>query len=443
MELKQLREAAELIARAAIEAVDPRALTQDCLELDGNLLTIGDDSVDLEAFRSIVVVGAGKAAAHMAGAIEQTLGDRISGGLVIVKDGHGLPLERIKFVEAGHPIPDARGEMAARKIITLLESNAAADTLVLCLLSGGGSALMPLPQAPVTLEAKREITNILLRCGATIDEINAIRKHISGIKGGRLARAAFPSRLFSLILSDVVGDPLHIIASGPTVGDPSTYSDCASIFRHYDIWSETPDVVRELIERGRAGKIPETPGQGDPIFDSVSNIIIGNNIHALRAALSKASSLGFNARILSDSITGEAREVGAMLASLVLEEGRASSPAEKPICILAGGETTVTILGGGKGGRNQELALAAAIALSGKAVATLASIGTDGTDGPTDAAGAIVDSTTVDRARAIGLDPQAYLDDNDSYNLLKPVGDLLITGPTGTNVMDIMIALSP
>lgn len=288
---------------------------------------------------------------------------------------------------------------------------------------------------------KQATTDLLLRCGASIDEINAIRKHISTIKGGRLAEAAYPSRLFCLILSDVVGDSLDTIASGPTVGDPTTFSDCKRILEKYKIWRRAPQTVRELISNGIAGDSPETPKPGDRVFEHVSNVIIGSNRNALEAASIKASSLGFNTRILSAGGTGEAREIGTKLATIASEVRLSGSPPAPPACILAGGETTVTIRGGGKGGRNQELALAAALELSGMRDVVVAGIGTDGTDGPTDAAGAIVDNTTVERAQKLGLDPLSHLDNNDSYNLLKPIGDLLITGPTGTNVMDLMIAL--
>ncbi len=441
MNLDELREAAEQIALSAIEAVDPGALVRECLQRDADRLSIGGDTVELGDFRRILVVGAGKAGATMASAVEDILGDRISGGIVIVKDGHSRPLRKIKVAEASHPIPDRRGMEAAGEIITLLEGNSNAETLVICLISGGGSALMPLPREPVSLEDKQETTDLLLRCGASIDEINTIRKHISSIKGGRLAQAAAPARLFCLILSDVVGDSLDVIASGPAVGDPSTFSDCRNILEKYKIWRNVPQSVREIIERGERQEVEETPKPSSRIFDRVSNVIIGNNDKALEAASSRANALGFGTHILSTRMTGEAREVGTAIATIAMEVCKKNDPLPPPACILAGGETTVTISGGGKGGRNQELALAAALKLASAKDIVVASVGTDGTDGPTDAAGAIVDTTTVERARKRGLDPLEHLDNNDSYNLLKPIGDLLVTGPTGTNVMDIMIAL--
>ncbi len=442
MELRKLREAARQIALAAIDAVDPHTLAREALRLEGGLLRIADTTVDLALFKKILVVGAGKGDAPMAAAVEDVLGDRIAQGVIVVKDGHTGPLDQIKVIEAGHPVPDRRGVEAARDIVSLLRENAAPDTLVLCLISGGGSALMPLPQEPVSLRDKQKTTNLLLKCGATIDEINTVRKHISMIKGGRMAGAAFPSRVVCMILSDVIGDPLDTIASGPTVGDPSTFADCLRILESHNIWRETPQSVREIVERGMRGDIPETPKPVDPVFANVSNIIIGNNHTALEAARSRAFDLGFNTRILSDSIQGEARDVGTMLAKEILSARSPEALVRPPACILAGGETTVTIRGGGKGGRNQELALSASLRLAGESDTVVAAVGTDGTDGPTDAAGAIVDSTTTARAKSKGLDPLEHLDNNDSYNLLGPIDDLLKTGPTGTNVMDILVALA-
>jgi len=441
MGLDELRRAAEQIARSAIEAVDPEVLMRACVKREGDRLTIKENSVDLNDFGKVIVVGAGKAGASMALAVEDILGDRISGGVIVVKDGHSKPLQKIRIVEAGHPVPDRRGMEAADAIVSLLESHARPETLVLCLISGGGSALLPLPRDPVSLEDTRETTGLLLRCGASINEINVIRKHISKIKGGQLARAASPARLFCLLLSDVVGDALDTIASGPAVGDPSTFSDCREIMGRYKIWREAPQSVRKTIERGLRGEIEETPKPADRIFDRVSNVIIGNNYMALRAASDRAISLGYATLILSSRIAGEAREVGTVLAAIAIEAFRSGNPLPRPACILAGGETTVTIQGDGTGGRNQELALAAALELASEKGIVMACVGTDGTDGPTDAAGAIVDTTTVERARKHGLDPVGYLNNNDSYNLLGPIGDLLVTGPTGTNVMDLMIAL--
>lgn len=441
MKREELRKAAETIISSGIAAVHPEMLIRKSLRLEGNSLWVGPQLVDLAEFNQIVVVGAGKAGALMAGAVEELLGDRISKGLIIVKDGHGRSLEKAEVIETGHPMPDERGVEGARRLLSLVGQNAQADTLILCLISGGGSALMPLPHNEITLSAKQGVTRLLLECGASIDEINAVRKHISQIKGGRLARAAAPARVIALLLSDVIGDSLDVIASGPTVGDSSTFLDARNVMEKYGIWERAPASVREVIEKGMRGNIPETPKPNDDIFMKVSNVIIGNNRSSLEAASAKASSLGFNATVLSTCISGEAVEAGRMLASIALQARASGDPVAPPACILAGGETTVTIRGDGKGGRNQELALSAALELTEAGDVVIASVGTDGTDGPTDAAGAIVDGTTVARARARGLEPVQYLERNDSYNLLEPIGDLFVTGPTGTNVMDLMIAL--
>ncbi len=441
MKLKELRRAAEAIARSAIEAVDPEVLIRKAVKLEGKRLKIAETTLELPDFKRILVVGMGKASGSMAKALEEMLGERISDGIVVVKDGHAKPLQRVRILEASHPVPDERGRDAARQIVSLLEENARADTLVLCVISGGGSALLPLPHDGIPLAAKQETTRLLLGCGASIDELNAVRKHISKIKGGQLARAAYPATIISLLLSDVVGDMLDVIASGPTVGDTSIFSDAMAILNNYKIWNRVPQSVREILEQGARGQIAETPKPADDIFRSVSNIIIGSNRSAVRAASAKAAALGFHPLILSTCISGEAKEVGTVLASIAVEAEYNHNPVPPPACILAGGETTVTIRGDGAGGRNQELALAAAFKLASANNIVIAAVGTDGTDGPTDAAGGIVDTTTVTRAREQGFDPLQYLNRNDSYNVLKPIGDLLMTGPTGTNVMDLLIAL--
>ncbi len=441
MHCKELRNLAETIARAGIAAVDPAMLVRRSIALDGNTLRVGPELVDLARFKQIVVVGVGKASALMAGAVEGLLGDRISRGIIIVKDGHGRALKKMEVVETGHPMPDERGVQAARRLLSLVGQNARTDTLILCLISGGGSALMPLPHSGTTLSAKQEVTRLLLECGASIEEINAVRKHISQIKGGHLARAAAPARVVTLLLSDVIGDSLDVIASGPTVGDSTTFLDAKEVMDKYGVWERAPQSIREVIDQGLEGNIPETPKPDDEVFQMVSNVIIGNNQAAVEAASAKASALGFNTSTLSSCISGEAREAGKMLASIACEARISGKPVAPPACILAGGETTVTIRGNGKGGRNQELALAAALELTESRDVVVASVGTDGTDGPTDAAGAIVDTTTVARARARGLEPVEYLNRNDSYHLLEPIGDLFFTGPTGTNVMDLMIVL--
>ncbi|RKX97220.1 MAG: glycerate kinase, partial [Spirochaetes bacterium] len=306
---------------------------------------------------------------------------------------------------------------------------------------GGGSALLPMPADGITLEEKQATTKVLLECGATIDEINSIRKHLSKIKGGGLMRLAYPANVISLILSDVVGDPLDIIASGPTVPDTSTFKDCMEIIKKYDIEKKIPYTVLKRIEKGLKGEIEETPKDGDPIFEKSENIIIGNNMKAVLAADKKARELGYNTLIISSMIEGETKEVAKVHGAIIKEVKRSGNPISPPACILSGGETTVTIKGKGKGGRNQEFVLACCIDIEGIDKVMILSGGTDGTDGPTDAAGAVGDGETVLRAKKIGLDADKYLNNNDSYHFFQKLDDLLITGPTNTNVMDLRILL--
>jgi len=425
--MKDLRKDAEAIFRAALEAVDPYRCVRSSLE-----------GMDLRG--RTFVVGMGKASVQMAKAAEDILGDRIEEGLVVTKYGHGGKLRRIKVLEAGHPVPDQAGTRAAEEILKVALRAGEGDIL-LCLISGGGSALTPLPPEGITLEEKRRTTELLLRCGARIEELNAVRKHLSRIKGGRLAEAANPARVVSLVLSDVVGDPLEVIASGPTVPDPTTFEDCILIARKYGIWEELPSSVRMRFEMGAKGDLPETPKPGDPAFSSCKNTIVGNNRTALEAARKEAEVRGYKALLLTSFLQGEAREVGRALASVVKEVRKSGEPVEPPACLLCGGETTVTVRGKGKGGRNQELALAMVGELAGLEGVLVLSAGTDGTDGPTDAAGAFVDGGTSKRARKLGLEPDDYLRENDSYNFFRALGDLFVTGPTGTNVMDLQIAL--
>jgi hydroxypyruvate reductase len=376
----------------------------------------------------------------MAKALEDILGNHLSEGKIIVKYGHGMTLKKTKIAEAGHPIPDEGGLKATEKLLEHLQK-CKEDDLVLCAFSGGGSALLPAPVPPIDLHQKQETTHLLLECGATINEINAIRKHLSRSKGGGLAKAAYPATLVSLILSDVIGDPLDVIASGPTVPDASTYGDCLEIIERYKLKDRIPKPVWERLEQGAKGSLPETPQSGDSVFEHIENIIVGNNRAALLAARDRAVLLGYNTLVLSSQIQGEAREVAEVFAAIGKEIRESHLPISPPACILAGGETTVTLRGQGKGGRNQELALAAAIALDGWHGIGLLSAGTDGTDGPTDAAGAYVDGFTCARANELGLDPHAYLDNNDSYTFFEKLGTLLKTGPTRTNVMDMICLL--
>lgn len=436
-----MRRDAVSIFRAGLEAADPVNAIQRHVELKQNLLKVEKQTYDLSAYDKVWVVGAGKAGAKMAQAVEGIFDRRLEGGIVNVKYGHASALNKVKVNEAGHPLPDEKGVRGTKEIIDLLKQTGERD-LVLCLISGGGSALLPCPVEGLTLQEKQQTTKILLECGATIHEINAIRKHLSQVKGGRLAQLAYLSMLVSLILSDVVGDDLDTIGSGPTVADRSTFQDCLAILEKYQIRRRVPGSVASLLERGANGEVKETPKQGDPVFGRVQNVIVGSNTLAVRAAQQKADALGYHSLVLSTCIEGETRDVAKVHAAIAKEILRTGNPVPTPACIISGGETTVTIRGGGLGGRNQEFALAAAIALDGLRGVVALSGGTDGTDGPTDAAGAIGDGSTLTRARQKGLDAEACLRENDSYHFFEPLGDLLITGPTFTNVMDLRLMLA-
>ncbi len=437
---EDLRQHAHAIFQAALKAVDPVEAILRRVRLEAETLVVGERKFELKSFDRILVVGAGKAGAPMARALEDILGDRIVDGVIVVKEGHGLPLQRVKIHEAGHPVPDERGIRGAESILSLVKAAGERD-LVLCLLSGGGSALLVAPAEGISLENKQEVTRLLLACGADIHEINTVRKHLSRAKGGELARWAHPATVVSLILSDVIGDDLNAIASGPTVPDPGTFVDTEGVLKKYDIWGRVPKSVRGRIQKGLEGNIADTPKSGDAVFQRCYSELVGTNIQALKAAGGAAQKLGYHPLILSSTVAGEAREVAKVLTAIAREVRSSANPAPPPACILAGGETTVTLQGDGKGGRNQEFALAAAMLLDGIENVVLLSVGTDGTDGPTDAAGAIADGHTVSRARAKSLDPLDYLRRNDSYHFFQALGDLVITGPTRTNVMDVYMVL--
>jgi hydroxypyruvate reductase len=443
--IEELRSIAKTLFQEAIAAVDPYQRLKEVFEIEKSHLRIVAPEgpavdLDLNDFTNIYLIGAGKASAPMAQAVEEAFGSRITKGLVITKTGHSLPLKRTEIIEAGHPIPDQKGVEATKRIIQLLKDSGPRD-LVFFLLSGGASALMPMPANAILLEEKQEVTQLLLDCGADIKEINTIRKHISQIKGGRLAQLAYPSRVFGFILSDIVGDPLDAIGSGPTVPDSSTYGEAWEILRKYNLLNEVAQSVYRHLESGKEGKIPETPKPGDVSFGRVQNLLVGSNLLALQAAARRSRSLGFNTLILSSSMVGETRDVARFHAAIAREVAQHGNPVPKPACLISGGETTVTIKGNGRGGRNQEFALAGAIEIEGIEKIVLLCGGTDGTDGPTDAAGAISDSTTIARARRIGLDPKIHLENNDAYPFFKALGDLLMTGPTRTNVMDVRFIL--
>ncbi len=434
------RQRAIAIFQAGLRAVEPIAAMKSYCQLSGSLLSIDGSNYDLDRFEKILVIGAGKAGASMARAMEEILEERISDGIIVVKYGHLDELKKVRIREAGHPVPDQNGYLGARAIYQLA-STADEKTLVICLISGGGSALLTMPVDGVSLADKQATTKVLLECGANIHEINTIRKHLSVIKGGGLARAVYPAVLVTLILSDVVGDDLDSIASGPCVPDSKTFADCQDIFNKYGIEQDIPAPVLQHIRRGLAGEVAETPKAGQEFFKQTQNVIIGSNFNALLKAKAKADELGYHTLLLSSMIEGETREVACNHIAIAAEIEAHGYPLARPACVLSGGETTVKIKGNGKGGRNQEFVLAAAIRMAGMRHITAFSAGTDGSDGPTDAAGAIADDQTLAEAAVQGLEPKQYLDNNDSYHFFDQVGGLYKTGPTNTNVMDIRIIL--
>jgi glycerate 2-kinase len=422
-----LRRAARAVFDAALGAADVRPLVERAL-------------AGVAPAGRVLVVGAGKASGAMAEAAEAAFGDRIAEGLVVVKDGYRAPTRRIRLLEAGHPVPDARGEAAAREIRALAET-ARADDLLLVLVSGGGSALTPAPVPPITLADKQALTRLLLAAGATINQLNAVRKHCSQLKGGQLARAAAPAAVHALLLSDVIDDPLDVIASGPTAPDASTFADALAILDRFDLRGRAPAAIVTRLERGAAGESPETPKPDDPIFRRVTNTVIGNNQLVVEAAAVRARALGYAPHVLTRSLDGEAREVARTLVAHARQIQAGRGPVAPPACLIAGGETTVTVRGGGTGGRCQEWALAAALELDGVDGIVALAAGTDGTDGPTAAAGGVADGTSARRARALGHDPRTRLAENDSHPLLAALGDLVVTGPTNTNLLDLYLLL--
>jgi glycerate 2-kinase len=443
--LEEMKRMAKVIFSKAVSAVDPSQRLKDMIRVEKDHFLIKTEEYSekvfhLAVFKKIFLMGSGKASCSMAQTLEEIFGNRITKGVIAVKYGHLLPLKTIEIIEAGHPIPDQKGFEGAQKIQALLKESGPED-LVIFLLSGGGSALLPFPVDGITLGEKQQMTQFLLDCGADIKEINTIRKHISQIKGGWLARWAYPSTVIGFILSDVVGDQLDVIGSGPTVPDISTFEEAWGILEKYDLIKKVAPSIQKHLLLGKEGKVEETPKPGDPTFQKVHNILIGSNILALRAAENEASSLGLHTLILSSSIAGDTREAARFHSAIAKEVISSENPIPRPACIISGGETTVTVKGHGLGGRNQEFALAGALEINGLEKVVLLSGGTDGTDGPTDASGAVADHTTVRRARSMGLDPKVYLENNDAYPFFQRLGDLLMTGPTHTNVMDVRILL--
>lgn len=435
------------ILGAALAAVEPGAAVRNALSLEAasGLLRVADQSYNLNEIERIFVVGAGKAGTPMAQAVAEELGERLTSGAVTVKYGYGPAhalsgaAGRIQIREAGHPVLDEAGIAATGQLTALLQNLTGRD-LVIAVISGGGSALLEQPVAGVTLADMQALTGAMLRSGATINQMNTVRKHLSQVKGGQLARLVAPARLVGLLLSDVVGSPLDVIASGPTVPDTSTYGEALALIEQLELENVPPSILSHL-KRGAAGEIAETPKPGDRLFERVQNVVIGDNRVAALAALKQARELGFNTLLLSTFIEGEAREVIKVLAGVAREVLATGQPVVRPACIIAGGETTVTVRGDGLGGRNQEMALAAAFAIEGLDDVMIVPLATDGSDGPTDAAGAIAEGDTLARARALNLNPLDFLNRNDAYRFFEKAGGLIKTGPTNTNVNDLTLVL--
>lgn len=440
---RNLRSDAARIWSAAIRAVEPEAAVRRFVSRRGNTLRIGDRRIDLKRTGQIWVLGAGKAAAPMARALEEVLGKHLSGGLVVTKYGHGLPLARTELLEAGHPLPDSRSVSAAAGMESFVRNRIGPGDLVFGLLSGGGSSLLVAPAEGVTFEDKVECTRLLLNAGASIHEMNAVRKHLSRIKGGGLARLLGKTRSITLVLSDVVGDDLDTIASGPLVPDTTTFGQCLDILERLGIRDAVPGAVKQRLVAGARGEIPETPKAGDPAFTRSRTLIVGNNALACSAAAREARQLGYHSVILTSTISGDTGEAAGFHMAVANEVVCFRRPLRRPACIISGGETTVKVTGHGKGGRNQEFTLHCVRTLARMPAACLAaSVGTDGTDGPTDAAGAVADNSTLARSLKCGVDFLAQcLRNNDSYEFFKRTGGLIVTGPTRTNVMDLHVVL--
>jgi len=439
--LETMRKQALDIFNASLKAVDPVLAVRRYLRKEDNLLRIHDAHFNLSSFNRVYLIGFGKAAAAMAKGVEEVLGEELNGGIISVKYGHLDKLSsKIKINEAGHPVPDDAGMKGAKEMVEFLNHRDEKD-LVICVISGGGSAILSLPCEGITLAEKQETTKLLLACGADIKEINAIRKHISQVKGGQLARITQPATLVTLILSDVIGDPLDSIASGPAAPDQTTFEDCWTILTKYELLGKIPPAVEQHLKSGVDKFISDTPKVGDPAFSKTYNNIVGSNWEAVVAARDYAQKLGFNTLILSTFVEGETKDVARVHAAIAKEVNKTGNPINIPACIISGGETTVTIRGDGLGGRNQEFVLAAAMDIQGMEKVVVLSAGTDGTDGPTDAAGAIADGETIQRATQLNLDTFNYLQNNDSYHYFEQLNDLVKTGPTNTNVMDIRIVL--
>lgn len=437
-----LHEDALSLFHTGIKAASPHNLIPNNMLLEENILTFSDINgtsklFDLKNYNRTIVIGAGKASTSMAYEVEKILDDKIDEGIVVTKYYSRSELKRILVLEASHPLPDKSGIETSKKIVEICKK-AKENDLIINLISGGASSLLPFPTDNITLEDKIKTTEILLRAGAAIQELNTVRKHISAIKGGQLAKYVYPATIINLIISDVIGDQLDVIGSGITVPDPTTFEESWNVVLKYKLENKIPHSVRNYLRDGIVGRAPETPKPGNPIFKKVYNLIIGNNELALSAVKTVAEERGYHAKIISSTLDGEAKDAGKFIAQIAKEN---SLSEVKPVCLIFGGETTVTVKGNGKGGRNQELCLSTAIEIDGMKNITFLSGGTDGKDGQTEAAGAICNGRTIERAEELGLDAMKFLNNNDSYNFFNKLEDLIITGPTNTNVMDIQILL--
>jgi len=432
------RQIALEIFMAGVESVKPDKLISKSIAYSMKALVINNKVFDLSAIQNIYVIGAGKASALMAQALESVLGSAIAGGHIVTKYGHSVPLQYIGVSEAGHPVPDENGLKGTAQMIEFVQK-ADKNDIVICLLSGGGSALLTDVPEGCMLADLASLNDLLLKSGADIGEINCVRKHLSAIKGGQLAKMASPAIVISLILSDVIGDPIDVIASGPTAPDESTFADAATVLSRYRLTSEVAPTILKIINEGVQGKRPETLKKDDPAVNQINNFIIGNNILALQAAKSKAENLGFYTQIETSTLSGNVEEIAPLIVEAAINCRNEHTGSKT--CLLFGGEPTVKISGDGLGGRNQHLALLCAKLLHNQAGITILSGGTDGTDGPTDAAGAIVDSETFNNAQRLNLDIDQYLQNCDSYHFFQQEGGLVTIGPTQTNVMDIIILL--
>ena len=426
-------------AEAALAAVEPGHLINSKLRVAGDQMVIGGERFDLARFRRIIVIGGGKASGRMALALESVLGNRITAGIVNVPDSQPNDCEhtgRIKLHRATHPLPSKAGVEGVGQMFDLV-GKPRRDDLVICLMSGGGSSLLPMPREGVSLNDKIEVTRSLLRAGATIQELNVVRKHLSGLKGGWLAEKLSPSVVLSLVISDVVGNRLDSIASGPLYPDSSSFGDAIQVLKKYRLLETVPGAVATVLRKGAEGKLPETPKPGSRYFKKVSNVIIGSNDDASEAAVHHLRLRGQRPTLLTTSLEGEARFAGMFMGSVLSH----ANTRPRPSSFVLGGETTVTVNGQGRGGRNQEFALGAAMKTDGNHGVAMVALGTDGLDGSTDAAGAMIDGHTIRRGRTLGLSAEEILLQNDAFRFFGGLGDLVMTGPTGTNVNDIAVAL--